>query len=61
VLATLKSIHRAGILHGDIRRSNIPVADSGLTIIDFGSEKCEDQEAKEKEYSRLQSVLKLVM
>ena len=42
----LASIHRAGILQGDIRRENILVSDSGVTIIDFShSEECDDQEA----------------
>jgi serine/threonine protein kinase len=32
-----ESIHSAGILHGDIRKENLLVSKSGLTIIDFGS------------------------
>ncbi|KAM6500022.1 hypothetical protein JOM56_003036 [Amanita muscaria] len=49
-LLTLESIHRAGILHGDIRQENILMGDLGVTIIDFGhSKQCNDQEAKDKE------------
>jgi len=39
VLSTLQFIHRAGILHGDIRPENILLGDSGITIIDFGHSK----------------------
>jgi serine/threonine protein kinase len=59
-LTTLKSIHRIGILHGDIRPENILVSDSGITIIDFGhSCRCNNQVAKNKEYQRLRSLLVL--
>ncbi|KIL58786.1 hypothetical protein M378DRAFT_132107 [Amanita muscaria Koide BX008] len=59
-LLTLKSIHRAGILHGDIRLENILMGDSGVTIIDFGHSKhCDDQEAKDKEFARLRHFLRL--
>jgi tRNA A-37 threonylcarbamoyl transferase component Bud32 len=58
VLANLKEIHRADVLHGDLRLDNILVADSGLTIIDFGrSQVCCDPDAKNREYSQLQSLL----
>ena len=58
VLSTLVSIHRAGILHGDIRRKNILVSDSGVTIIDFShSKQCDDQGAMDKEYAQLCSLL----
>lgn len=53
-LSTLKSIHGAGILHGDIRRANILIGDLGVTIIDFGhSKQCDDQEAKDREIAQL--------
>ncbi|KIM88062.1 hypothetical protein PILCRDRAFT_63060 [Piloderma croceum F 1598] len=53
-LSTLVSIHHAGILHGDIRRENILVSDSGVTIIDFShSKQCDDQGAMDIEYARL--------
>ena len=56
-LTTLVSIHRAGILHGDIRRENILVSDLGVTIIDFSHSKhCDDQGAIE-EYAQLCSFL----
>ena len=56
-LSTLASIHRAGILHGDIRRENILVSDSGVTIIDFShSKRCDDQGAME-EYAQFCSFL----
>jgi len=59
-LSTLTSIHRAGILHGDIRQENILVRDLGVTIIDFGhSKQCDDQEAKDKECARLRYFLGL--
>ena len=59
-LSTLKSIHGAGILHGDIRRANILIGDLGVTIIDFGhSVQCVDQGAKRKELTRLRSCLRL--
>lgn len=58
VLATVREIHQANILHGDLRLDNILVADSGLTIIDFArSRVCYDQDAKNREYSQLQSLL----
>lgn len=58
VLANLKEIHTADVLHGDLRLDNILVADSGLTIIDFGrSQVCCDPDAKNREYSQLQSLL----
>jgi len=58
VLANLKKIHKADILHGDLRLDNILVSDSGLTIIDFArSRVCYDQDAKNREYSQLQSLL----
>lgn len=38
-LSTLECIHRAGILHGDIRHDNILIGDSGITIIDFRIQK----------------------
>ena len=57
-LSMLASIHRAGILHGDIRREYILVGDSGVTIIDFShSRQCDDQGAMDKEYARLCSFL----
>jgi serine/threonine protein kinase len=57
-LSTLASIHRAGILHGDIRRENILVSSSGVTIIDFShSERCGDQETTDKEYAQLRFFL----
>jgi serine/threonine protein kinase len=58
VLVTLKGIHQADILHGDLRLDNILVANSGLTIIDFArSRVCYDQDAKNREYSQLRSLL----
>jgi tRNA A-37 threonylcarbamoyl transferase component Bud32 len=57
-LLTLKSIHRAGILHGDIRQENILVSDAGVTIIDFGHSKlCDDKKAKDKELAQLHYLL----
>jgi serine/threonine protein kinase len=59
-LSTLESIHRAGILHGDIRRENILIGDSGITIIDFGhSKQCHDQGAKDEELACLRHFLGL--
>jgi serine/threonine protein kinase len=59
-LSTLESIHRAGILHGDIRRENILIGDSGVTIIDFGhSKQCHDQGAKDEELVCLRHLLGL--
>jgi len=59
-LSTLESIHRAGILHGDIRRENILIGDSGVTIIDFGhSKQCHDQGAKDEELACLRHFLGL--
>jgi RIO-like serine/threonine protein kinase len=58
VLANLKEIYTADVLHGDLRLDNILVGDSGLTIIDFGrSQVCCDPDAKNREYSQLQSLL----
>ncbi|KAF8346672.1 hypothetical protein F5887DRAFT_882970 [Amanita rubescens] len=54
VLATLVEIHRADILHGDLRLD----ADSGLIIIDFGHSRVSvDQDAKDREYLQLRSLL----
>ncbi|KAM6501510.1 hypothetical protein JOM56_004524 [Amanita muscaria] len=59
-LSTLESIHHAGILHGDIRRENVLMGDSGLTIIDFGhSEQCDNQKAKDNEFAQLRYLLGL--
>ncbi|KAF8351680.1 hypothetical protein F5887DRAFT_1069354 [Amanita rubescens] len=59
-LSILKSIHRAGILHGDIRRANILISDLGITIIDFGhSKQSDDQETKDEELEQLRSCLRL--
>jgi tRNA A-37 threonylcarbamoyl transferase component Bud32 len=50
----LTSIHRAGILHGDIRRENILTSELGVTIIDFShSTQCDDQRAMHKKYAQL--------
>ena len=60
-LATLKSIHRINILHGDIRRQNILVGNSGITIIDFAySRQSKNQLEKKKEYQQLCSLLEVV-
>ena len=57
-LSTLKCIHRAGILHGDIRPGNILIGDSGVTIIDFGhSEQSYNKKAKDKELDELRCCL----
>jgi len=54
----LKEIHKADILHSDLRLANVLVADSGLTIIDFSrSQVCRDQDAKDREYSRFEALL----
>jgi tRNA A-37 threonylcarbamoyl transferase component Bud32 len=60
-LSTLKSIHRAGILHGDIRQANIVIGDLGVAIIDFGhSEGSDDQGAKDRELVQLHHCLRSV-
>ena len=57
-LSTLASIHRADILHGDIRLENILVSDSGVTIVDFShSKQCDDPRAMDEEYARLLSLI----
>ena len=59
-LSTLKSIHRVGVLHGDVRETNILISDLRVTIIDFGhSEQCDDQETKDEELAQLRSCLGL--
>ena len=59
-LSTLESIHRAGILHGDIRSDNILIGDSGVTIIDFGhSKRSDNQKAKDNEIAELRDLLDL--
>ncbi|KAM6500024.1 hypothetical protein JOM56_003038 [Amanita muscaria] len=59
-LSTLESIHRASILHGDLREENILMGNLGVTIIDFGHSKlCDDQEAKDKEFAWLRYFLGL--
>jgi len=60
-LATLKSIHQINILHGDIRRQNILVGNSGVMIIDFAySRQCKNSLEKKEEYQQLCSLLKAV-
>ena len=56
-MSTLESIHRAGILHGDIRPDNILVSDLGVTIID--SVQCGSQRAKDQEIAELRNLLGL--
>ena len=57
MLATLMSIHRADILHGDIRLANLCVTDSGEAfVVDFSyatvnrSQKEKAQEIKDLAY-----------
>ncbi|KAK2467449.1 hypothetical protein APHAL10511_000304 [Amanita phalloides] len=60
VLSTLKSIHRAGVLHGDIREENILIGDSGVTIVDFAySKQCDNQRHKNQEFALLRNILGL--
>ncbi|KAK2467450.1 hypothetical protein APHAL10511_000305 [Amanita phalloides] len=60
VLSTLKSIHRAGVLHGDIREENILIGDSGVTIVDFAySKQCSNQRHKNQEFALLRHILGL--
>jgi len=57
-LSTLESIHRAGVLHDDIRPDNVLIGDPGVTIIDFGnSTPCSSKKAKGEEYAYLKSIL----
>lgn len=57
-LSTLESIHRADVIHGDIRSDNILTGDSGVTIIDFAyAEQSSSKKAKEGEHACLQSIL----
>ena len=59
-LSTLECIHRAGILHGDIRHDNILIGDSEITIIDFShSEESANQKAEDRELSHLRYLLGL--
>jgi serine/threonine-protein kinase RIO1 len=51
-------MHRAGILHGDLRQENILIGDSGVTIIDFShSIRCDNQRAKDQEIAQLRNLL----
>jgi len=61
LLKTLKSIHRADILHGDIRLPNICVTPPGqAVIVDFShaTENCSQKE-KDREIQDLLHVLKM--
>jgi RIO-like serine/threonine protein kinase len=54
----LKSIHCAGVLHGDIREHNLLVGNAEVTIIDFDqSTRCDDQEAMDRETAELRYIL----
>jgi len=56
---TLEEIHHAGILHGDIRRQNLLINDSGeVAIIDFDqSMESPSTEAMAREMSHLVDLL----
>ncbi|KAF9505631.1 hypothetical protein BS47DRAFT_1400218 [Hydnum rufescens UP504] len=59
-LLTLESIHHAGILHGDIRKENLLVSKSGITIIDFASSrKWVSQSERDQESRDLHCILGL--
>jgi len=59
-LSTLESIHRASLLHRDIRQGGILVSDFGVTVVDFGhSKQYNNQRAKDKESARLHYILGL--
>ncbi len=59
-LSTLQFIHRAGILHGDIRPENILIGDSGITIIDFGhSKQSDNKRVKYNEFAQLRRLMTL--
>jgi serine/threonine protein kinase len=61
LLSTFRAIHAAGVLHGDIRRSNICISDSGeATIIDFShAEKGSSPEEQQVEIDELRHILGL--
>jgi serine/threonine protein kinase len=56
---TLKAIHAAGVLHGDIRSPNLLIDEFGeSSIIDFDqAEKNDSEDAQESEFRRLSSIL----
>ena len=58
-MATLKSIHKAGVLHGDIRLPNLCLNDEGeATIIDFShATRYPTQEEKDKEIAELRALI----
>ena len=58
-MATLKSIHKAGVLHGDIRLPNLCLSDEGeATIIDFShAKRYPTQEEKDNEIAELRALL----
>jgi len=59
-LGTLQTIHKAGILHGDISSANLLLGPQGLTIVDFShSSICNSHQTKEAEYKTLQRLLDL--
>ena len=56
---TLKNIHAAGVIHGNIRSPNLLIDEFGdTTIIDFDrAEKNESQTAQDAEFNRLTQIL----
>lgn len=60
-VCTLKEIHAAGILHGDIRQENILVGQDSATLIDFTYAKSvqPDRSAMQNEYAKFEDPLGL--
>jgi len=59
LLATLRSIHNANILHGDIRLANLCVTPSGdASIIDFShATESRSEKEKDREFGELTRIL----
>jgi eukaryotic-like serine/threonine-protein kinase len=52
VALILESMHRLGVIHGDLKADNIAIADDGsLRLFDFGCSTCLNDAPRPEEYA----------